>query len=142
MIVYIKYQTNITKSTMELQPGLFVHNAAAMRVALEHMRTTLSQEDWTLLRQEMRRIGVLIPKQIKKEKNNIKKKIVENKVVEVEVKVDCPICCDHHLKTDCVTTSCGHCFGKECFHLWAQTQQDKQSEVTCPMCVAPVLSLL
>jgi hypothetical protein len=43
---------------MELQPGLFVHNAAAMRVALEQMRTTLSQEDWTLLRQEMRRIGV------------------------------------------------------------------------------------
>ena len=144
---------------MELQPGLFVHNAAAMRMALEHMRTTLSQEDWVLLRQEMKRIGVLLPKHSKKEKNNCKKKIVENIVVEniikenivveniivieeVKVEVDCPICCDHHLKTDCVTTSCGHCFGKECFHLWAQTQQDKQTVVTCPLCVAPVLSLL
>ena len=135
---------------MELQPGLFVHNAAAMRMALEHMRTTLSQEDWVLLRQEMKRIGVLIPKQIKKDKNNSKKKtieniVVENKVVEniivieeVEVEVDCPICCDHHPKTVCVTTSCGHCFGKDCFHLWAQTQQDKQTVVTCPMCVAVV----
>lgn len=138
---------------MELQPGLFVHNAAAMRMALEHMRTTLSQEDWLLLRQEMKRIGVLIPKQIKKEKNNTKKKFVENIIVEniiventvvedIIVEVDCPICCDHHLKTDCVTTSCGHCFGKECFHLWAQTQQDKQSVVTCPLCVADVLSLV
>ena len=134
---------------MELQPGLFVHNAAAMRMALEHMRTTLSQEDWLLLRQEMKRIGVLIPKQIKKEKNNTKKKFVENIIVEniiventvvedIIVEDSCPICCDHHLKTDCVTTSCGHCFGKECFHLWAQTKQDKQSEVTCPLCVAVV----
>ena len=148
---------------MELQPGLFVHNAAAMRMALEHMRTTLSQEDWLLLRQEMKRIGVLIPKQIKKEKNNSKKKNVENIAVEniivenkveniiveniikenivvedIIVEVDCPICCDHHLKTDCVTTSCGHCFGKECFHLWAQTQQDKLTVVTCPLCVAVV----
>jgi hypothetical protein len=165
LIVKLKYVydrvikvSNKTKSTMELQPGLFVHNAAAMRVALEHMRTTLSQEDWLLLRQELKRIGVLIPKQIKKEKNNTKKKNVENIIIEnivveniikenivieeVEVEVDCPICCDHHPKNVCVTTSCGHCFGKECFHLWAQTQQDKQSEVTCPLCVAPVLSLL
>jgi len=177
LIVKLKYVydrviqvSNKTKSTMELQPGLFVHNAAAMRMALEHMRTTLSQEDWVLLRQEMKRIGVLIPKQIKKDKNNSKKKtienivvenkvvenkvvenkvvenkVVENKVVEniivieeVEVEVDCPICCDHHPKTVCVTTSCGHCFGKDCFHLWAQTQQDKQTVVTCPMCVAVV----
>ena len=163
---------------MELQPGLFVHNAAAMRMALEHMRTTLSQEDWLLLRQEMKRIGVLIPKQIKKEKNNTKKKFVENIIVEniiventvvedIIVEDSCPICCDHHLKTDCVTTSCGHCFGKECFHLWAQTKQDThfntgfasqnrvlngdfvpthvvgqnkilQTEVTCPLCVAVV----
>ena len=134
---------------MELQPGLFVHNAAAMRMALEHMRTTLSQEDWLLLRQEMKRIGVLIPKQIKKEKNNTKKKFVENIIVEniiventvvedIIVEDSCPICCDHHLKTDCVTTSCGHCFGKECFHLWAQTQQDKLTVVTCPLCVAVV----
>ena len=111
----------------------------------------------------MKRIGVLIPKQIKKEKNNSKKKNVENIAVEniivenkveniiveniikenivvedIIVEVDCPICCDHHLKTDCVTTSCGHCFGKECFHLWAQTQQDKLTVVTCPLCVAVV----
>ena len=145
MIEYPKYQT---KPTMELQPGLFVHNAAAMRMALEHMRTTLSQEDWLLLRQEMKRIGVLIPKQIKKEKNNTKKKFVENIIVEniiventvvedIIVELDCPICCDHHLKTDCVTTSCGHCFGKECFHVVGQNKI-LQTVVTCPLCVAVV----
>jgi hypothetical protein len=124
---------------MELQPGLFVHNAAAMRVALEQMRTTLSQEDWTLLRQEMRRIWVLLPKQTKNKKEKyIPKTIQEVFQIQKQVKVDCPICCDHHHKTDCVTTSCGHCFGKDCFHLWAETQQSKQTVVTCPMCVAVV----
>ena len=125
---------------MELQPGTLVYNEAAMRVAMKEMKTTLSKRHWELLIQEMRRSGVVIPKRNKNKKNNNKTIVKENKVVEN--KVDCPICCDHHLKTDCVTTSCGHYFGKECFYLWAQTQQDKQTVVTCPMCVAAVLSLV
>ena len=131
---------------MELQTGTLVYNEAAMRVAMEVVRPTVSKRHWELMIQEMRRRGMNIPKRIKKEKNNNKKNnIIKENIVVVEVEVSedsCPICCDRHLKTDCVTTSCGHCFGKECFHLWAQTQQDKQSVVTCPLCVADVLSLV
>ena len=154
LIIKLKYVYNIVskvsnKPNMELQTGTLVNNEAAMRVAMEIVRPTVSKRHWELMIQEMRRRGMKIPKRIKKDKKHIQKKNIENIVVEniaveveVEVEVDCPICCDHHPKTNCVTTSCGHCFGKDCFHLWAQTQQDKQTVVTCPLCVAPVLSLL
>jgi PHD/YefM family antitoxin component YafN of YafNO toxin-antitoxin module len=46
----------------------------------------------------------------------------------------CIICMDKHNICDTLLTSCGHCFGKECFAAWHKQRVSLSHYVNCPMC--------
>jgi hypothetical protein len=107
---------------MELEQGVCIENVTAWLEAIEKCRRTLPYEKWYMLRHELKCIGILVP-----ERPEV---TLSNELLEE----CCSICCDHHHKTDSVRTSCGHCFGKECFEKWENVQNEKESEIICPMC--------
>ena len=131
---------------MEIQPGVFVYDAASLRVALEHMRTTLSQTDWVLLQEEMRRMGMSVPTRPSTSKNSCQEltqitRVLPQKELEEVFSDYCAICCDNHRRLESLTTCCGHCFGKECFDQWANVCKRDQKRITCPMCKNEIKSI-
>jgi hypothetical protein len=131
---------------MEIQPGVFVYDAArrsTMRLALEHMRMTLSHADWVLLQEEMQRMGMSVPTQSRKsrtafqEPSYIFKTLLPREMEKVGEDI-CAICCENHQKKESLTTSCGHCFGRECFKEWINIRKTSRMELTCPLCKTEV----
>jgi len=65
------------------------------------------------------------------------------KKVDVETPLEdcCGICCENHTMVQCITTQCGHCFGKKCFQRWENTRRKSRLSLTCPMCNTVVSTL-
>ena len=61
--------------------------------------------------------------------------------VETPLEDCCGICCDNHTMVQCITTQCGHCFGKKCFRRWENTRRKGRLSLTCPMCNTVVSTL-
>ena len=110
---------------MELEQGVYIQNESAWHEVIDKCRRTLPYEKWYMFRHVLQSIGILVPER-PDEQNEV---ILSNELLEC-----CSICCDHHDKVDSVRTSCGHCFGKECFEKWENVQNEKELEIICPMC--------
>lgn len=125
---------------MEIQPGLFVHDATSLRLALEHMQQTLPPEDWRILQREIRRIGLRMPSRTRKETNQFVTfhQVLSEKELGAIWSDSCAICCDNHTKKDGLITSCGHCFGTECFKKWADVRKSNNLNTVCPLCKSKV----
>ncbi len=54
----------------------------------------------------------------------------------------CSICCDHHPRVMCVTTSCGHHYGESCLDNWCHAQVGQGTTPTCPLCKTKVDKLI
>jgi hypothetical protein len=64
-----------------------------------------------------------------------KTRVLKKSLLETPIEDYCGICMDNHLKKETVQTSCGHCFGAECYErmLDLDGRKDPRKNI-CPMC--------
>lgn len=82
---------------------------------------------------------------IKNKEHMITKKtrVLKKSLMETTIEDCCAICMENHLKKETVQTSCGHCFGAECYgRMLEASGNNPHKKNVCPLCrtKAPVLT--
>ena len=71
---------------------------------------------------------------LKMERRFKQTRVLKKSLMEKPIEDCCGICLESHLKKDTVQTSCGHCFGKECYEKMLILANNDPHKNICPMC--------